>query len=361
MKKRRTSFSETVDSLHSKLTDTLKHDKDPSKMNEYLLENGHILFSYYNQKKTEISSIDTKQQHHSSNGGAKTIQGPSILDFFNKIKDEQEASSGSEKTEMEKPPEDAVVKETEQISRYQYAQKYMQNINQDYIVQEKEDFQITCPDCNVKMYLLVQDGQYVCNKCGVTQSWIVDSERVTYKEPPKEVSYFCYKRINHFNEWLAQFQAKESTDIPKVVYRKVIGELSKDKHTQASQITAERVRTILRRTGFNRYYEHVHHIMNRITGITPPSIDRKTEETLRMMFKQIQVPFNKHCPRRNKPNQRKNFLHYGYVLYKFLQLLEYDDLLKHFTLLKSREKLHEHDELWKKICAELKWEFIPSV
>jgi hypothetical protein len=30
---------------------------------------------------------------------------------------------------------------------------------------------------------------------------------------PREVSYYAYKRINHFNEWLAQFQAKECTDI----------------------------------------------------------------------------------------------------------------------------------------------------
>mgnify|MGYP002152454222 CR=1 FL=1 len=52
-----------------------------------------------------------------------------------------------------------------------------------------------------------------------------------------------------------------------------------------NQITAERVRTILRRIGYNRYYEHVHHIMNRIAGITPPRINRKTEETLRMMFR----------------------------------------------------------------------------
>jgi hypothetical protein len=55
-----------------------------------------------------------------------------------------------------------------------------------------------------------------------------------------------------------------------------------------TSITAERVRGILRRLGYNsRYYEHVHHIMNRIAGIKPPSIDRKTEETLRMMFRQI--------------------------------------------------------------------------
>lgn len=330
MKKRRSSFSETVDSLHTKMTQSLKNKKE---MNEYLLENGHVLFSYYNEKKNEAGKTSSEQN--------------TILDFF-KEKPVQQSQSANNTTSS--------------TSRYQYAQQFLSNIKDEYIVLEKEDFQITCSECDERMSLVVEDGQYVCPSCGVTQEWIVDSERVTYKEPPKEVSYFCYKRMNHFNEWLAQFQAKESTDIPKEVYRKVLSELSKDKHTNPSQITAERVRSILRRLGYNsRYYEHVPHIMNRIAGIKPPSIDRKTEETLRMMFRQIQVPFNTYCPRRNTPNKRKNFLHYGYVMYKFLQLLEHDDLLKHFSLLKSREKLHEHDELWQKICKDLRWQFIPSV
>ena len=46
----------------------------------------------------------------------------------------------------------------------------------------------------------------------------------------------------------------------------------------------------------------------------------------------------------------------------FLQvkLLEYDNLLCYLTLLKSREKLQQQDKIWKKICEELKWEYIPS-
>lgn len=320
-------------------------------MDKYLLENGHILFNYYKKKLEEGTDGDDNVPRSTNSS-----QAPSIMDFFKPKIDQQQ-----QQRDIIIPDNDTNNTPTT-TSRYQYAQKFLSNINDDYIIQEQEDFEIKCEDCKIKMTLHVEDGYYVCPKCGNTINWIVDNERTTFKEPPKEVSYFCYKRMNHFNEWLAQFQAKESTDIPKEVYRKVLAELNKDKQTTIKKITAEKVRSILRRLGYNsRYYEHVHHIMNRIAGITPPSIDRKTEEQLRMMFRQIQVPFNKFCPRRNKPNKRKNFLHYGYVMYKFLQLLEKDDLLKHFSLLKSREKLHEHDELWQKICGELKWQFIPSV
>ena len=43
------------------------------------------------------------------------------------------------------------------------------------------------------------------------------------------------------------------------------------------------------------------------------------------------------------------------------QLIDMDEFLKYFPLLKSKEKLIEQDDIWKKICNELKWEFIPSI
>jgi benzoyl-CoA reductase/2-hydroxyglutaryl-CoA dehydratase subunit BcrC/BadD/HgdB len=80
------------------------------------------------------------------------------------------------------------------------------------------------------------------------------------------------------------------------------------------------------------------------------------EERIRMMFKLVQPAFLKHAP-----SNRKNFLSYSYVIHKFMQLLERDEYLEHFNLLKSREKLHEQDKVWAKICKELNWQFIPSI
>jgi len=61
------------------------------------------------------------------------------------------------------------------------------------------------------------------------------------------------------------------------------------------------------------------------------------------------------------PEERKNFLSYSYVLHKFCQLLELDDLLVYFPLLKSREKLQQQDRIWEKICGSLRWQYIPSI
>ena len=118
----------------------------------------------------------------------------------------------------------------------------------------------------------------------------------------------------------------------------------------------KKLREILKKLKKNKYYEHIPHIINKLNGTPAPIMDYKTEEELRRMFKEIQIPFQNNCP-----PDRKNFLSYSYILHKFVQLLELDEFINCFLLLKSREKLHQQDQIWKKICAELKWQFIPSM
>ena len=79
------------------------------------------------------------------------------------------------------------------------------------------------------MTVIFSEGIIICRECGIQKEILVHSDKPSYKDPPKEISYFAYKRINHFNEWLAQFQAKESTDIPEDVYEKILVELKKER------------------------------------------------------------------------------------------------------------------------------------
>ena len=99
-----------------------------------------------------------------------------------------------------------------------------------------------------------------------------------------------------------------------------------------ANLTANKLREILKKLKLNKYYEHVPHIINRINGIQAPTMSRETEEKLRSMFKEIQIPFIRHCPK-----DRKNFLSYSYVLHKFVELLGLDEFLPSFPLLKSEK------------------------
>ncbi len=124
-----------------------------------------------------------------------------------------------------------------------------------------------------------------------------------------------------------------------------------------AEITTKKMKEILRKIRKNEYYEHTQYIINQLNGLPPPVISPEIEEILRGMFKETLVPFRKYCP----PNKRKNYLSYNYVMYKFFQLLELDEYLNNFQLLKSRTKLHQQDQIWKNICGDLGWEYIPSL
>lgn len=63
-------------------------------------------------------------------------------------------------------------------------------------------------------------------------------------------------------------------------------------------------------------YEHTNAICNILNGVPAPKLPTALEEKLKAMFAEIQQPFERNCP----PN-RKNFLSYGYTLYKFCELL----------------------------------------
>lgn len=190
----------------------------------------------------------------------------------------------------------------------------------------------------------------------MTERIIVDSDKQSHKEPPKEMTSFSYKRINHLNEILSQFQAKETTDIPDEVYDKILAELKKERIDNMSYLTRDKLREILKKIDETDYYEHIPYIINQLNGVPPPVISPEVEEIIRGLFLQLQHPFNV-----NRPDDRKNFLTYGYILYKIFQLLELDEYLCNFKFLKDRKKLYEQEQIWKAICKELRWEFIPSI
>ena len=216
-----------------------------------------------------------------------------------------------------------------------------------------------CLHCEIPKVLSVLESCIICPQCGVSDPYFdTGLNNLSYEQEINSEGNitFAYKRINHFNEWLAQFQAKESIDIPNQLLEDLRNEFHKLKIKNVNEITKAKVKQHLKKLKYNKYYEHVTHITNLLTGIKPPSMTPIVEEQLRNMFREIQIPFETY-----KPATRSNFLSYSYCLYKFCELLGYDELLCHFPLLKSREKLHQQDKIWQKICVCLSWQFIATV
>lgn len=205
-----------------------------------------------------------------------------------------------------------------------------------------------CQECNIEKILDYSLSAYLCQCCGDVEQIILDEDR-------QIKDYSPYQRINHFREWLNQFQAKQTPEIGEDVYKNIINEFNKNRITDFSKVDKKKMKTILKKLGYNIYYEHIHYIMNKLSNLAPPKITRDMEKIFIKMFKKIEAPWEKF-----KQPGRKNFLSYSYVLYKICELLELDHLLECFTLHKAPDKLMENDEIWKKICNNLNWEYISS-
>ena len=353
------SDSITLMQINEKI-DTLKKQIDGASnqkfLRDYYLDTGEILFKYYDS----IENISTTRPRGYSN--VSTDKDSGILSYLNT--DSNDSDTGEEQKHIENQTE----KKQESYfsgptSREDLRHEYLDKIeNKEKGKKTKKQtikFKCTpnnCPNCKIELSHIHSEGIVECKNCGLLQNILNDTDRASYKDPPKESCYYSYRRSNHFNEWIAQFQGKETTQIPKSVLVQVVTEIKKERIKNLNELTTQKVRAILKKLKLNKYYEHIPHIINQLNGQPPPYMSRSTEELLRIMFQKIQGPFLEFCPKK-----RKNFLSYSYVLHKVVELLDLPHLKPLFPLLKSREKLHQQDQIWQKICERVGWTFHKSM
>jgi hypothetical protein len=293
------------------------------KKKDYFLDNSEFIFDYFENKK------------NISKGDAPTNKNK-ILDSFFKIK-----------------TENVNVIENKNNNIFQ---KYLSNIDESFLdINSFITSTDICQSCYKGELIPMDDeGVLICNICSTNVPYLIENEKPSYKEPPKEVCFYAYKKINHFKEILAQFQGKETTQIPVEVIESLKLQIKKER-IDLEKLTYYKVKELLKKLGYNKYYEHINFIKDKL-GIKPPIISQDLEETLCNFFMEIQYPYAKHCP-----DYRVNFLHYYYVLFKLFELLGEQHYLPEIPMLKDREKLIEQDTIWKKICGELDWEFIATI
>lgn len=334
----------------SRLSEELEQKKKDDRIYDYLLTTGDLLFDYYDiQDKISQGAIGAITQKSKRKPGDVL----SALESAAATECGEEVLLSEQKTEKGKE-----TSKDKSLSRDVLLEQYLLKINPEYVkkTNEIDDMSGECLECYADMMFSQTDAMLYCPNCGATEFILIDSDRPSYKDPPRESSYYAYKRINHFNELLAQFQAKGSTEIPQDIFDQIVAELKKQRITDFKNLKHKQMREILRKLKLNRQYDHIPFIISRLNGSIAPVMSRETEEKLRHMFKEIQPSFQKHCPK-----NRRNFLSYSYVLYKFCELLELDEFLGSFPLLKNRDKLYQQSKVWEQICKEMGWQYIPGI
>ena len=326
---------------------------------DYFLDVGDMLFQYY-AAQDSLARGDIRPTTRLP----KRMPANSVMSYFAAAAGPAVSpSAASVAAALPSKPKASTIDCTDGLNRDKMLDKYLAIVDPDAIKSGIlpgsgiEPGWGRCSTCDEEMTFYQNEAKLGCPSCGHEEFILVDSEKPSYKDPPREITYFAYKKQNHFNEWLAQFQAKENTDIPQDVIEAVLGELRKERISDPKRVKKEKILEILRKLKMSKMYDHVQQIKNRIQQqMTSLTLSKEIEEKLQHMFKEIQPAFIKYCPK-----GRSNFLSYPYVLYKMCQLLEMDEFLPCFQLLKSREKLYQQDQVWQKICDELGWQFIRSI
>lgn len=316
--------------VQDKIIETTEKIKEiQSKKKDYFLDNSKYIFEYFENKKN-ISEGNNLNQFEKN----KT----NMVNYFFKIKTDEDDENLTKK------------------DKNNIVQKYLSNIDDGFL--DVNAFVYQSDICQIcfkgELIPLEDEGVMLCNTCSRSIPYLIENEKPSYKEPPKEVCFYAYKRINHFKEILAQFQGKETTQIPPIVIENIKMQIKKQR-IELHQITNAKTKEILKNLSYNKYYEHIPFIKDKL-GIKPPVMSPELEETLCNLFIELQRPYSKYCP-----DDRVNFLNYYYTAYKLCELLGERQYLEHFPMLKDPEKRMEQDEIWKKICMDLDWEYIPTI
>ena len=324
---------DNIMNMKDKITEIRSEIKRLSNIkNNYFLENSKIIFNYFEEK----------QQ---INNNANVRRNSKAMHSFFKIKKTNNVSEDIEEDKYRK---------SKQLYR-----KFWKNVDNETLI--TNDFIINCDNCEFchigEMIAQEEEGIMICNnnKCGKFITYIVDSNKPSNKEPPNEVSYTAYIRLNHFKEILAQFQAKETTQIPDDVIDAIKKRIKKERIQDNRELNYNKMREILRKLGLNKYFEHIQYI-NSLFGIKPPLMNEELHETLCVLFIEIQKPWALHCP-----PSRTNFFNYTYTLYQLCVLLNQTQYLPFIPMMKDRDKQLEQDMIWKEVCKELDWQFFPTV
>lgn len=318
--------------LLDKIKEINKNIKElKKKKNNYYLNNSKYIFEYFENKKNIENNDDTIS--------APITSKTQLLFNIFKIK----------------PTEIPDTNSTNEINTKNLVQKYLSNIDESFIDMNLylKDMDACCY-CNIgKMTPLEDEGVLICDNCARHIPYLIENEKPNYKEPPKEVCFYSYKKITHFKEIIAQFQAKETTQIPNEHIELIERQIRKERIT-LNDLNYIKMKEILKKLELNKYYEHIAFIKNKL-GIPPPVFSQELEETLCNLFMEILVPYAQVYP-----NTRVNFLNYHFVLYKLLELLDERQHLPNIQMLKDDDKIVEQDDIWRRICDINNWEAIPT-
>jgi len=155
---------------------------------EYYTNTASILFNYYNIVENNVEEPVVNNVKDINKG---------ILKYFVKSTANSNDLPATTNTDIDKTKDKATLLE-EYIAFT--SSNYVKNMNQDANAVDKDSCG-ACGHCgSMNRVTMITDSIICCYDCHSVEHIIVDHDKPSYKESPREISYYSYRRINHLNE-----------------------------------------------------------------------------------------------------------------------------------------------------------------
>ena len=209
-----------------------------------------------------------------------------------------------------------------------------------------------CIDCNVVKTIDYKRSILVCTKCGSCEYYPVYV--ASYNHTMQPLRRKCiYKRSDNFKVILNQFFYGGNSIVPDDIIETIRGEIhdeTKILYPYEIPLTIPILECILKRNELSMYKDSIYFIYFKLSGGCFPHITTKEYNTILSMFNVISSIYDKY-----KPNDRKSFLNYSFVLKKLLIMLGKVEYAKCLPQLKTHSKQKELERVWELITKDREW------
>lgn len=242
---------------------------------------------------------------------------------------------------------------------YEIAKKYI-----PIKIYKKETPERYVCNCGNQNNYTESQNKIICNECSNVHS--IQSIQTSFKDIDRVnlSQKYKYKKKVHFRDTVNQYQGKQNKKINPDIFsileqqfliHNLVNLEGKSHNEKYSNITKEHIYMFLFETNNSNYYEDINMIHTYFTGIPCPDIS-DIEHLLYEDFDKVVDAYES-----LENIDRIHFLNGQYILYQLLRRRKIKVKESDFDILKTRERLVEHDDIYQKICTKLEWTFIPTV
>ena len=209
-----------------------------------------------------------------------------------------------------------------------------------------------CIDCNVVKTIDYERSILVCTKCGVFEYYPVYV--ASYNHTMRYSRRKCiYKRYDNFKVILNQFFYGGKRVVPDDIMKTIRDEIHDGTnilYNYTIPLTIPILECILKRNKMMKYKNSIYFIYFKLSGVPLPYITIKERDMMLNVFNVVSNIYDKY-----KPNDRKSFLSYPFVLEQILIVLGKNDYAKYIPPLKTNSKQKGLERVWELITKDPEW------